>query len=253
MEIRELYGVEAASEARGHVVVIDVLRAFTCTAYALAGGASEVLVAGSLDEALTLRRERPGSLLIGHGTREQAQLFDVGNSPYALTRMDLRGRTLIQRTGSGTQGVVRAAHADAVYLVSLVNVAATARHLHVIGAELVSLVAMGAPNGPDGPEDVVCRDLLAGDLQRKRSSRSSHADEARRTTRTCPAALELLDAGRGIGCPEDVDLAVAIDRFPFAIEVRIEQGVRTARPWVVSQSGPQVGVASPMQRPSIDA
>lgn len=254
MKLHELSGVDAAADATGHVVIIDVLRAFTCTAYALAGGAAEVLLAGSIAEALELKRQRPRSLLVGHGTREQASLFDVGNSPLALTRMDLCGRTLIQRTGSGTQGVVAASRADAVYVAALVNAAATSRHLLAIGADVVSLVAMGAPTGGlDGPEDLSCRDLLAVDLQRNWISRPFKLHEARRVVRTCPAALQLLDVSGGIGCPADVELAAAIDRFPFAIEVRNEGGVRSATPWVVHLDGPQRGFASPFQKPSIDA
>lgn len=176
-----------------------------------------MLLAGSIDDALALRRARPGALLIGHGAREQAHLFDVGNSPHALTQLDLRGRTLIQRTGSGTQGVAGAVSADAVYFASLVNVAATSRHLRSVGAECVSLLAMGAPRGPDGPEDVACRDLLAADLRGTRCAADD--DAARRIVAACPAADELRDSNRGVGCPEDVDLALAIDRFPFAIEV----------------------------------
>ena len=230
MEIVELYGVEAAATARGHVVVIDVLRAFTCAAYAFADGVSEIVLAGTIEEALALKAARPGSLLIGHGRRDEAHLFDVGNSPYALRQMgdrgELRGRTLIQRTGSGTQGVVAAKAAERVYLASLVNASATARHLRAVGAETVSLVAMGAPpGGVDGPEDVACRDLIAARLRRVEPDERA----IREVVRACPAAAELRDPARGVGCSEDVKLALDVDCFWFAMEVRASEGALVAR------------------------
>jgi 2-phosphosulfolactate phosphatase len=51
--------------AIGAVVVIDVIRAFTTAAYALAGGLQEILLAGSVEEAFHLRRRFPDALIMG--------------------------------------------------------------------------------------------------------------------------------------------------------------------------------------------
>src|SRR5688500_16125270 len=108
MEIVELYGIDAAATARGHVVVIDVLRAFTCAAYAFAGGAVSITLAGTMDEADAALREDAGALLMGQPPRGAVWTGRFGNSPADLVRADLRGRRLVQRTGNGTQGVVQA-------------------------------------------------------------------------------------------------------------------------------------------------
>ncbi|TMF02894.1 MAG: 2-phosphosulfolactate phosphatase, partial [Chloroflexi bacterium] len=47
----------------GVVVVIDVLRAFTVSAYALAGGARECLLVGTVDEARALAAATPGAII----------------------------------------------------------------------------------------------------------------------------------------------------------------------------------------------
>ena len=47
-----IHALESAAEARGMVVVIDVLRAFTTAAYAFHLGAKEIRCVGSVDEAL---------------------------------------------------------------------------------------------------------------------------------------------------------------------------------------------------------
>lgn len=226
MQIVELYGLDAAAEARGHVVVIDVLRAFTCAAYAFEAGAESIELVATVEDALARKRRDPDVLVMGHGpggTRPEG--FDFGNSPADLVRARLRGRRLVQRTGSGTVGAVRATRADALYLASLVNASATARHIRREAPTTVSLVALGAPRGPDGPEDVACRDLIAARL------RGETYDDAAacRVVASSPAAEELRDASRRIGTWDDVSAAVQVDRSCFAMVVRREGDSLVAR------------------------
>jgi len=54
VEIIHATGIEGAREARGIAVVIDVLRSFTVSAYALAGGARECRLVTTTDEARAL-------------------------------------------------------------------------------------------------------------------------------------------------------------------------------------------------------
>jgi len=56
MRIRTVLGWRNAGEATGHVVVIDVLRAFTTAAYAFAAGIEEIELVATPEEALA----RPG-------------------------------------------------------------------------------------------------------------------------------------------------------------------------------------------------
>ena len=48
-----------ADQARGAVVVIDVLRAFTTAAFAFTRGANRILPVSSVDEALALQQATP--------------------------------------------------------------------------------------------------------------------------------------------------------------------------------------------------
>src|SRR6185312_1572762 len=99
--------------ARGVVVVIDVLRAFTVSAYALARGARELLLVRGVEEALTLRDEtHPDALLAGEVGGRLIPGFDLNNSPARMQSADVRDRLIIQRTGAGTQGAVNARHAS---------------------------------------------------------------------------------------------------------------------------------------------
>lgn len=117
----ELDGVD------GPVVVIDVLRAFTTAAYAFGAGASAIYLVATVEEALMLKADHPDVLAMGedHGRRPDG--FDFPNSPVAVSRADLAGRTIVQRTSAGTQGVVAAVDATRLWAASLVCASATAR------------------------------------------------------------------------------------------------------------------------------
>src|ERR1700680_2154802 len=56
-------GLGGARQARGIAVVVDVLRSFSVSAYALAGGARECRLVTTIDEARSLAESVPGALL----------------------------------------------------------------------------------------------------------------------------------------------------------------------------------------------
>ncbi len=76
------------AEATGTVVVIDVLRAFTCTAFALAAGAEEIVLVGEPTEAFALREQMPGAKLMGEAGGSPIPGFDFSNSPAGLVDLD---------------------------------------------------------------------------------------------------------------------------------------------------------------------
>ena len=85
--------------------------------------------------------------------------FDFGNSPFEVSTVDFRDKTIIQRTSAGTQGIVEVAtKAERLYAASLVTVEATARALTSGSPDQISLVAMGDNGIKRTDEDEVMRD-----------------------------------------------------------------------------------------------
>jgi 2-phosphosulfolactate phosphatase len=119
---------DQAEQAQGIVIVIDVIRAFTVAACAFAGGATSLWLVRTVEEALALREKAPDALLAGEIGGRLIPGFDLNNSPYAMTRANVRGKRLIQRTGAGTQGAVGARHAAHLLATSLATARATARY-----------------------------------------------------------------------------------------------------------------------------
>jgi 2-phosphosulfolactate phosphatase len=225
MHVELAYGIASAPAARGHVVVIDVLRAFTCAAFAFGRGAESIVLVSTTDEAHAVKRARPHVLMIGEVGGRIIPGFDFGNSPHALTTADLAGRTIVQRTGSGTQGVVSARNADAVFLGSLLVASATCRHLRSVGAETVTLLAMGSPSRDDDPEDLACRAFMADVL----AGRAPDRDGTIRAVRDSPGGRAALDPAIDWTVPGDLDCATDIDAFDFAMPVAREDGLLVAR------------------------
>src|ERR687885_967487 len=106
-------------------VVVDVLRATSTIAQALAAGYRRVLCCAELDDARRLRAEIPDSLVGGERNAVRIEGFDVGASPREF--LEPRAETLILSTTNGTRTILSAAaRCDEVYLGSLLNLEAVA-------------------------------------------------------------------------------------------------------------------------------
>jgi 2-phosphosulfolactate phosphatase len=154
-----------AQAARGTVVIVDVYRAFTCTSFLFALGAERSLLVATPDEGLALRASKPDLILIGEVDGKPIAGFDHGNSPSEILRMGserFRGRSVVQRTSAGVQGVLVAMeNAEEVLLGSYTTAEATAQYLRAKVPERISIVAMGKNMEVPAPEDEWCARYLA--------------------------------------------------------------------------------------------
>ena len=211
MRIEQAAGVEGAREARGLVVVIDVLRAFTVSAYALAGGAREVLYVADLDRAREVAAKIPGAILCAEVDGLPVAGVPISNSPTMIEAADLAGRTLVQRSSAGVQSLAAAAGATQLFAAGLVVAEATARRVLELEPDLVTLIA----SRPDHPEDAACAAYLAGLLRGSLPDLESLLGPLRASSRYAELAR-----GAVPGFPaNDLDLALALDRFDFALPV----------------------------------
>ena len=117
-----------AEQARGIVITIDVIRAFSVAGYAFAGGALGLWLVRTVEEALALRSRDPEALLAGEIGGRLIPGFDLNNSPTRICATDLCGRRIIQRTGAGTQGAASAINATVILPCALTNARATATY-----------------------------------------------------------------------------------------------------------------------------
>ena len=201
------------------MVIVDVFRAFTTAAFCVAAGAREIVLVSDHEQALALKRADPTLFLTGEVGGKPIPGFDAGNSPSVIERLDLAGRRVVQRTSSGTQGVVSADRAMAIVLGSFVIAEATVRYLAARASE-VTVVAMGQGATEDADEDAACARYLAARLAGERPSVPAIRLDADHTADGWPEWFPRRDA----------ELALQLDRFDFALPVTREDGLLIARP-----------------------
>ena len=211
---------ETCGVATDTVVAIDVIRAFTTAAFALAAGARDIVPVGTVEQALELRVRFPGALLIGEVGGYPIDGFDFGNSPSALVGQNLSGRRLIQRTSAGTQGLVLSLKATTLFAGSLVCAAATARAISRNTPASVTLVATGVFPGRDGDEDIACADYLAALLHGEPIDTATLVRRVRDSD-----SGQLFAADDPVFPASDLDLCTDLDRFDFALRVERRDGL----------------------------
>jgi 2-phosphosulfolactate phosphatase len=218
LEINRVDRYEAL-EAHGVVIVIDVIRAFSVAAYALAGGAQALWLVRAVEEAFALRERDPEVLLIGEVGGRLIRGFDLNNSPALMIASDVRGRILVQRTGAGTQGALAVANATHILLSSLVNARATATYARVLAESTGGILTLhptqgGLDNSEPG-EDQVCADYIEALLRGREDARTILA---KGITRLCDVGrFETWQQGESDFPAEDIPLVLDVDRFDFAM------------------------------------
>ena len=119
-------GLQQASVQGRLVAVIDVLRASTVAAIALANGARAVVPLESSDEVITRSKsfDRSEVRLAGERKMNPIPGFDLGNSPREFTREAVEGKTVLFTTTNGTGAFLAVQGARDVVVASYVNFSA---------------------------------------------------------------------------------------------------------------------------------
>ena len=154
-------------------VVVDVLRATSSIAQALASGYRRVLCCAEIEDARRLRREIEGSLVGGEREAARIEGFDVGASPREF--LEPRADTLILSTTNGTRTILRAAERCGVVLLgSLLNLNAVAEEASDRGEDVAVFCA--GFKGAFALDDAYCAGRIVGLLGAARSDAAIAAE-----------------------------------------------------------------------------
>ena len=203
-------------------IVVDVLRATSTIAQALASGYGRVLCAGEIDEARALRASVEDSVVGGEREAVRIEGFDVGASPREF--LEAKAETLILSTTNGTRAILSAAaRSEEVVLGSLLNLDAVVRHAVRRGGD-VAVVCAGF-KGQFALDDAYCAGrivrLLDGD-------RSDAAVTAELVADAFPRAIDGLNA-RTYGPPGlEEDIAFCARESVLDVVPRFSRMVGTA-------------------------
>lgn len=165
MEVTHTRLLEGAQTAKGVAVIIDVFRAFTCAPLLFSFGIQKSILVSTPQEAFALKEKNSELVLIGEVGGIPIEGFDLGNSPSEILKKGATffdGKTVVQRTSSGVQGVLTALDvADEVLPASYTLAKSTARYILSKQPPRVSLVSMGVALKDIAPEDEWCGRYIA--------------------------------------------------------------------------------------------
>jgi 2-phosphosulfolactate phosphatase len=190
-------------------IVVDVIRATSSIAQALAAGYERVLCCAEIEEARTLRAELGDTAVVG-GEREGVVVdgFDVGASPREFAQ-GARAETLILTTTNGTRAILTAAaRCELVLLGSLLNLSAIVREAREDGGD-VAILCSGF-KGAFALDDAYCAGRIVAALGGERTDAAIAADVV---AARWPSALEGLKA-RTYGPPgieADIEFCAQVD------------------------------------------
>lgn len=228
MRLDVFFGSQALTppDIAGRVVaVVDVLRASTSIAVALANGAKSVIPFDSPEEAVTRRLSLDKSDVRLAGERKMVMIpgFDLGNSPREFTPETIGGKTVLMVTTNGTGSLTAVQGARDVVVASYVNFTAVLALLRSAarGGADVTIICSGRDR-QFSLEDAAC----AGRYARQIAKRLSDAD-----LNDAARAAQLIDKkygdnlkrlfedsthGRALaeaGFTEDLEICAAVDSY----------------------------------------
>ena len=220
---QEIVPADVASRV---VAVVDVLRASTSIAIALANGARAVIPLLNSEEVVNRSKslERSEVKLAGERKSQAIPGFDVGNSPLEFTREAVEGKTVLMTTTNGTSAILAAQGARDVVIASYVNFSAVLSMLRAAlrgGADVAILCA-----GQDkrfALEDAACAGRFVKEITAKLSKAEINdaglaamlidkkfAANVKRLLRTSSHGVALAQAGFG----DDLVACAALDEYP---------------------------------------
>jgi len=236
-----LPALTTADELAGSVVVvIDVLRATTTIAHALANGATCVIPCLEVDEARTVAAGIEGALLGGERGGQPIAGFDFGNSPRDYTPANVSGRSIVFTTTNGTRAMMLCKQAQRVLTGAFTNFSAICDAISQ--HQQVHLLCAGT-NGEITREDVLFAGAIASQMseQHENATLNDQAAIAAGAWRGCVCGLtspsQLLQALRGsyggrnmidLGNDRDIEIAAEIDRCEVVPELNLQTWQITA-------------------------
>jgi len=135
-----LTNLQNVDQAKGLVIVIDVLRAFSTTCYIVNNNAKYIIPVETREQAFDLKNKNSDYILIGERHGKPIEGFDYNNSPSQIEKVDFTDKIIIMTTTAGTKGIINVKYADEILTGSFVNSEATIKYIEQKNPTVVSFV-----------------------------------------------------------------------------------------------------------------
>ena len=161
-----------------NIVVIDVLRASTTIAAALANGAKEIIPVSNIESAVKISGSLFGDVTLRAGERNARMIegFNLGNSPLEYTPEVVRGKSIIFMTTNGSAAMVKGRHGKNLVVACFVNISRVIAFLAELKSDF-TIICAGKENN-FCIEDAVCAGKIINRLSREVSGGELLTDDA---------------------------------------------------------------------------
>ncbi len=215
------------SDVSGRVVaVIDVLRASTTIAVALASGAKSVVPLEGAEEAMSRAKQFEKGEIVLAGEQKMLPIggFDLGNSPQHFTTEAVGGKTVLITTTNGTRALLGVQGARDIVIASYVNCQAVTAMLRAAARANSDIAIVCAGNeGNFSLEDAACAGRYVRALPKRLASMvmndaaaasalidRKYGDNIAKIFQDSSHGQALTAAGFG----DDLSAAALVDSFP---------------------------------------
>ncbi|MGG4094504.1 2-phosphosulfolactate phosphatase [Paenibacillus lautus] len=221
MPIQIIQGHHHTLEASHINVVIDVIRAFTVAHYAFINGVQGIILAGTLDDALRLKKIDPDFLLAGEIQGLPIPGFELDNSPVRLHNLDLRKKFLIQKTTNGVTATLNALSTEHLFVTGFTNAKTTAEFIkrNLLKKDddmIINLIA----SHPSGDDDLACAQYISEILQ---DTNRISAEETIERIRKSKAAEKFYDNEKPEFLQEDISFCIQELPSDFVMKVNLNK------------------------------
>lgn len=217
MTITIVQGNDKELETSDVNIVIDVIRAFTFAHCAFIRGVDKILLVKTVEEAFELKGSNPTYLLAGEVNGLEIKGFDFDNSPSLISKYNLEGRTLVQKTTNGVKATLYSLDADSVFVTGYSNAKTTADYVKKFYCsnnqnKFINLVA----SHPSGDDDLACAKYIKGILEDNINDSSS---EVVKRIKTSHVANKFFDPEQPEFNEEDITFCLKELESDFVMKV----------------------------------
>jgi 2-phosphosulfolactate phosphatase len=223
------------------VALIDVLRACTTAAYAMAGGCDRIIPVATVEAATNLAAslDKKVTLLCGEREGQRIDGFDLGNSPLEYTSDVVKRKTIILATTNGTRTISMSQGAKEILVASFVNMCSVVDYVAGLDEDLLTVVCAGQDDR-FALEDAVCAGMLierlceGGEMDLNDGARAARL-LYRQNEQSIPSLLRDCEHGKhleSLGFAKDLEACGRVDSLkilPIVREGRISKAKRARR------------------------
>ncbi|SER94674.1 2-phosphosulfolactate phosphatase [Gracilibacillus ureilyticus] len=201
MQIQIYQGINKMMKSADITVVIDVIRAFTVAHYAFIRGADRIYLAETVEQAVEVKNRNPEYLLAGEVDGYPITGFDLDNSPFRISKENLSGKTIVQRTTNGVRATLNCLDSAHLFVTGYSNARKTAEFIkknHMKEDTEINIVA----SHPTGEDDYACAEYIQSILAEDKKQINEY--EVKRKIINSHVAKKFLDVKHEVFKREDL-------------------------------------------------